>query len=214
MKSRPGTHLARIKRLRNRGDVAGLISELDGDDIDDGVLVRAWAARQLGEIGDQSATPALTRMLSDNHEDARNAAARALGKLRDPLATDALLGSLTDTSTNVRNWSAESLGLIGDRKAVAPLVNMLETAMAPGERAYAARALGRIGDQAAVDGLIAALEDEHRAVRWLSAEALTRVGDSRAIPYLEAARRRRRLLDGRPLLRAIRSLSSDVSAVS
>lgn len=208
MKPRPGTRLAELALLRKRGDVARLIAELDNDNVDDGVLLKAWAAYQLGKLGDQHAALPLTRLLTDKQEDARIAGVRALGRIKDPSTVEALIESLADSSRNVRNWAAESLGFIGDPAAIAHLLAMLREAPAPSERAYASRALGRIGDPRAFDGLLAALNDEHRTVRWLSAEALSKIGDDRAVPALRAALRRRRLVDGRPLRRAIRALSS------
>lgn len=208
MKSRSGTQLAELALLRKRGDVSRLVAELDNTDVDDGVLLKAWAAYQLGKLGDQRAALPLTRLLTDKQEDARIAAVRALGRIKDSSTVEALVESLDDRSRNVRNWATESLGFIGDPAATSHLLATLREAPASGERAYASRALGRIGDPRAVDGLIAALNDEHRAVRWLSAEALTKIGDDRAIPALKAALRRRRLVDGRPLRRAIRALSS------
>ncbi len=56
----------------------------------------------------------------------------------------------------------------------------------PALRSCAARELGRTGSQTVLDPLLRALEDEDCWVRQHVVEALGRIKDPRAIPYLES----------------------------
>ena len=48
----------------------------------------------------------------------------------------------------------------------------------------AIRSLGYLGDEAAVEPLTTALQDKSADIVWQAADALGKIGDARAIPYL------------------------------
>ncbi len=68
-------------------------------------------------------------------------------------------------------------------QAITALTRLLETGD-EANRCYAARALGVFGDESAVDTLIARLRDEDIDVCVDAAEALRKIGSSKAIPSL------------------------------
>ncbi len=85
----------------------------------------------------------------------------------------------------VRAQAAEMLGELGDRRAVEPLIGVLEDA-APTVWPVAARSLGQLGDLSAVVPLIKALADEHIGA-LSAARALATLNDPRAIGPLADA---------------------------
>jgi HEAT repeat protein len=96
------------------------------------------------------------------------------------------------------NQAAEELGLRGDRRAVEPLISLLELPLEMPEDAYAfqlrsmaAIALGRLRDSRALGPLVHALNDQETSVRESAARALGDLSDRRAIsPLVSVARRR------------------------
>ena len=101
------------------------------------VSVRAAAAVALGQIGDETAAPALTGVLSRTSPSGKakkpeddfvmRAAAMALGQIRSRAGVQALVAVLTDEagSLDVRRAAAEALGLIGDPGATPALQTAL-----------------------------------------------------------------------------------------
>ncbi len=72
--------------------------------------------------------------------------------------------------------------------AVPALIKALQDQSNPFTRRWeAAKALGAIKDEGAVEPLINAMSDESEVVRRVTAEALGRLGDKRAIPVLKEA---------------------------
>jgi HEAT repeat protein len=71
---------------------------------------------------------------------------------------------LADETPAVRVRGCRRLGGLGERRAIRPLVKMLEDRN-PGVRVAAVDALAQIGDEVAVPGLVRLLEDESAAVR-------------------------------------------------
>jgi HEAT repeat protein len=95
--------------------------------------VRAAAVIALGQIGDQSAVPALAQALSGfsvnkkskKREDqfVMRSAARALGQIGSQAGVEPLISALTDeaNSIHIRRAAAEALGLIGNPSAIPAL---------------------------------------------------------------------------------------------
>jgi ATP-dependent DNA helicase RecQ len=69
-----------------------------------------------------------------------------LGEEGSPSAVPELIAALQDSDGNVRRLAASALGKIRDRRAVEPLMALLEKEEKPQVRQYAVKALGRIGD--------------------------------------------------------------------
>ena len=105
------------------------------------ISVRAAVVKALGDIGDETAVPALAHVLSGlspnkkskKREDdfVMRAAAQSLGQIRSRAGLEPLLSALTNetNSLDIRRAAAEALGLIGD-PAAAPA---LQTAVNSGD---------------------------------------------------------------------------------
>jgi HEAT repeat protein len=110
-----------------------------------------------------------------------------LQTLCQPAAEMLLIPALGDPDPYCRSCAATLLGMAGEKRAVAPLVAMLNdkgTDRYRECRCYAALALGRIGDPAAVPPLLEALGDKDCGLRWQVEEALGHLRDRRAIKPL------------------------------
>ena len=178
--------------------------------------VVAAAISSLGDIRDAQAFDPLSRMMRHSSRDIRRAAAGAIGKLQDARAVDLLLPMMCDEEDElVRQSAAESLGHCGHERALAPLLEALESWEE--YRTWAVlRALGELGDLRAgpailhyagkdkqkLTGCLAALH-QLRAVRAtglmisvlgardstpreIAARALGDFGDARAVEPLRA----------------------------
>lgn len=130
-------------------------------------------------------------MVQDTGQDleVRATAIWVLRLLGDTHAVPVLLAALTDEQPDVRQGAALALGSLADRRAVAPLIDILQADTKARVRQVAAHALRWFGDTAAIDPLVRALQDrdEDVAVRGEAAESLGEVGARQALPPLLAA---------------------------
>jgi HEAT repeat protein len=141
----------------------------------------------LGSCG-PNAVLLLLRVLKNEEEEevVREAAAKALYFVGDSRAVEGLLAVLGGEN-DVCLRAIEALGSIGDRRAVMPLIGVLEDLDAPSPaRASAASALGSIGDARAIKPLVTALDCNIPAVRNNAAGALEEIGQP-AVEALTAA---------------------------
>lgn len=101
------------------------------------------------------------------------------------VATDpvAFMSGLADASWKARWQACQTLGELGDKRAVQPLIRMLDDRN-QWVRVVAAEALGQIGSRAATPALILSLGDDSIWVRRASVVALGQIGDEEAIPPL------------------------------
>ena len=146
--------------------------------------IEVGATSALITIG-ESAVPFLIDALDSDSSAERVSSMDALsgiGVKAVPLLTKAL----TDDRRSVSTRAAKVLGRIRDTRAIEPLVNALGSY---GVRVDAAGALGKIGIRA-LDKLVEALNSQDELVVLGACWALTDIGDSQAIPYLEALRKR------------------------
>jgi HEAT repeat protein len=154
-----------IPRLKERGDVRGLISALQHPDVE----TRYRAAIALGEIGDPAAVEALSRALEDENSGVRWEAAEALGKIGKP-ALGILIEALGRDDDDIRWRAAIALGEIGDESAVDTLVRSLSD-HDPYVRSRVVRALAKIGAPA-VEPLIEAVGKGEPTVKECALAAL------------------------------------------
>ncbi len=113
--------VAGVKRLKEQGDVAGLVRALRNRD----PAVQYDAAEALGELADPAAIGALVSALTgDQYSGIRWKAAEALGKIGAP-AVPSLLAVLDNPDEGVRWKTAITLGEIGDERGIAPLIGLL-----------------------------------------------------------------------------------------
>jgi len=170
-----------VKKLKDSGDVPGLISALIQND----PQVQYDAAEALGELGDKRAVgPLITELKNNELSGVRWKAAEALSRI-GAASVDELIGVLQHEDDDVRWKAAIALGEIGDPKAIGPLIRLL----CDNDRfvkSRAAYALGMIGEQA-VDPLIRALREGDGNLRGGAAIALGKIRDTRSIEPLICA---------------------------
>jgi HEAT repeat protein len=153
-----GHEWRRLAQMRKRGDVEGLIGELQNPAADiwasgTVVTVRENASGQLGRLGATEAVPAICAvMLEDQLTRVRGSAALALRKMGARSAAPAFLVALRDPDSSVRRLAALGLGKVGDASATEALVAALDDESV-WVRQAAARALGRVGGRSALGPL-------------------------------------------------------------
>ena len=173
-----------LRRLREAGDIAGLIRALASREEKKGYTLRGRAARYLGELQAESALTAVGELTTDPALHARESAVYALGRIGRPEALPVLIAALGDPT--VRPVAAASLGDIGDARAVPHLVQVLEDPKFL-TRATAINALLRIDDRSGRE----AAERRLQAESWVRTLGLTK--------HLRRHRRRvRRLANASP----------------
>jgi hypothetical protein len=203
----------RMERLEKQRDVLRLIKVLNNPRYAVKYSGQAIAASALGRLGDTRAIDALLGALKGSNRNNQRAAAWALGRIGDVRAVDALkaalknvdvrepalealiqlhaldltklLACLKDKNEPVRKAAAAELGALGDRRAVEPLVALVENDMHASVQKAAAEALGRLGDGRSAGALLFLLfnsNDEN--VRKIAEEALHQVCDAQAVEML------------------------------
>lgn len=131
-------------------------------------LVRANAARALGDLGDRTTIPALTRSLEDPHWKVRSLSAHSLSKLdaKDPGVLEALRGRLAvEDHGMVRVDLAWLLARGGDASRMDVVRELLFKGQPEDVRAEAAMALGEVGDGSDLERLNTAMSDKKGLVR-------------------------------------------------
>lgn len=102
----------------------------------------------------QDAARAISKWLSDGDELDHCCACRSLGVLGDHHSVPALVDRLRDEDIDVCIDAAEALGQIGDTRAVAPLVESLNTDPDGDVKTMVVKALGRLGGEQAISQLL------------------------------------------------------------
>ena len=138
------------------------------------------------DSGDERAVEPLIELLKDNNINIRQRSVDALGAIGDKRAVVPLIELLKDEDNHIRQQSVAALGAINDKRAIEPLIKVLKDDGDWGVREQSEYALVKIGKEA-VEPLIGTLNDGNDVVRLLSAEALGKIGDKRALPSLKKA---------------------------
>jgi HEAT repeat protein len=126
--------------------------------------------------------PGLIKVVGQGEDiNLRKAALLALGELKEPRAVPAITALLGDV--HLKQEVVHALGEIGDRSAAEPLTALLGNEEM---RQRAADALIKIGSPS-IYYLTVALGDNDYNVRWISAIALGKIGDTRAVEPLVRA---------------------------
>jgi len=171
--------------------------------------VRQHALYALGETGDVRAVAHLFPLLEDKDPEVQRVAREVM-----EIMTDRLIALLGVEDAGVQKDSVKMLVKIGNTRAVGPVISLLGV-KDPGVRKTAVEALEKMGDyrvaqplmdikeddnkevkravekalKTITDRLILALKHEDKGIRKNSAEALGKIGDTRAVdPLLEALR--------------------------
>lgn len=158
---------------------------------DDDLYVRRRAASDLCLSPDRSAVPALLAALQDEDDYVREKSAEALGATGDSRAIPQLRAAAMDAHPGVRTAAIGALARQGDKNATVTLLEILRGGVR-GEPGEAARYLGYTADPSLVPELLNLLwhASTHTGAhassytRAMLIEALGRLGDSRAIPWL------------------------------
>jgi HEAT repeat protein len=144
---------------------------------------RAAAAYRLGDMGCESAAPALLAALDDGKRRVRGAAARSLGRLGIADAAKPLVEALVSgrIPNGVAGQALVELGpaALPDLRAIAEHPNYRL-------RATAIALLGLVGDSADQPLAVRLLEDPSAEVRAAAADTLTRIGGPPAEPALRS----------------------------
>ncbi|MDD1706781.1 MAG: HEAT repeat domain-containing protein [Methanoregulaceae archaeon] len=169
---------AGVKRLKEKGDVAGLIHALRNRD----PAVQYQAVEALGELANPGATDALMRALGgDQYSGIRWKAAEALARIGPP-AVPRLIQALGHPDEDVRWKAAITLGEIGDPRGIVPLIGLLSD-QDRFVRSRAAYALGLIA-QPAIPALSEALSGGSVDVKRGIVAALGKIQDPEAVRVL------------------------------
>jgi HEAT repeat protein/Fe-S cluster biogenesis protein NfuA len=147
-----------------------------------------YAAWTLGVIGDDRAVEPLVEALNDTRRSLRRNVARALLVMADPRAIDPLISALEDPCLEVRRLAVRALGSFGGARAVEALLNYQSSHKFSDE--IIVDALTKIG-QSAVEPLTNALDSEHYSVVGVTAAALGKIRDPRALEPLVSALRKK-----------------------
>jgi arylsulfatase A-like enzyme/HEAT repeat protein len=140
---------------------------------------RMEAARILGRLDDERATPALMlAMAAADQPRVAAEAAIALGRMFDPRAHHALQRLVEAEDPQIRTRAGVSLARLRDVRAVPALIDALYVGQDDYERQEAVRWLGRLRDARALGPLIQTLPE--RRTRYLIPVALGMIGDARA----------------------------------
>ena len=171
--------VAKLEHMNDRQTLDTLLRKLSAGDREQ----QCAAAIAAGELGDRRAVPALVALLqtADDVFGPAQFAANALGEIGDPSSIDALIDALKHPYA--AGQAAEALAKLKADRALPPLIERFEESHDPS----LATLLGNWGDRRAVLSLVDAMKDPNPRVRFYSARALGKIGDSRAIPALENA---------------------------
>ena len=148
--------------------------------------VQEAASAILAAVGDDRVLAPLIASLDNRNWIVRMHAARALGRIKDPGSVMPLIPLLQDRVKAVREEATTTLASIGE-EAVPPLLEALTHAEWL-VRLHTVEALGKMRSPAAVEPLLSLLfNDPDSAVREDAIRALGRIGDARALEFLEIA---------------------------
>ncbi len=176
--------LATIQALSLIGhpDALPVLRQALGDASDKVRQAALYGLKDLHAVDLEQVVPLLT----DSSSQVRATAAYLLGEVSRKEVVPALLSSLGDEDQQVQITVIQALRDRRDRRAVPPLVKILQTSPHPLLRTNALRALEEIGDAAAVPALIEALQDPNPSFRQDAARVLGVLRDERAVAGLAA----------------------------
>jgi HEAT repeat protein len=165
-------YLLPIRRLRRRGDIAGLVRLLRSPD----PYERATALDELGKARATDTVDEITSMVGVGSERVRMAAARALARIGGPKARVALEHLALDPNPRLRFAAVQGLERLESPESVSVLREVARDRFPhdahPQTRALAVTILGRMENDEAADHTVEALEDPSAEVRRAARRAL------------------------------------------
>ncbi|HEX5791168.1 MAG TPA: HEAT repeat domain-containing protein [Luteolibacter sp.] len=175
----------RLAFLKNESSTEALLHAL-GDEV---VAVRYGAARSLAAHGKPETIEPTLKAFDARHEINWFRLVEIILEY-GPAASPVLLSMLANPdwsgSGNILHVVIRSLGLLKERRAVEPLIGMLNHTDI-GVRLNAARALGDIGDPQAIEPVSGLSHDPDWAVRKKAVEAIGKLHAETQMPVLEEA---------------------------
>ncbi|MEW6620777.1 MAG: HEAT repeat domain-containing protein [bacterium] len=153
-----------------------------------------FAIEILGKIKAKKAVEPLIEALKDENEQVRRDTARALANIGDKRVVEPLIESFRrEESWGCKRIIAWQLAKLDDKRVIEPLEEALSDPKNEKIKGDLALALGNIGDKKTVDLLIEvlddAIKDKDEMVTYGCSFALCKIGDEKAIPYVEKALR-------------------------
>ncbi len=175
---------AALTALATRGgavNIASVSKLLQDPDID----VQSQAVDMIVQINHPDTVQYLAAALKDESEYARRAAVEVLNALGNTNSVKDLLNVMRDDDWWVRSRAGDALAEIGGPKVIASVVTLIKDKDEEIRRT-AIEILNATKDEGAVDHLIQATDDEDWWVRERSIDALTKIGNVKALPkFLE-----------------------------
>jgi len=167
---------AAIMALADARD-ASVAEELKKVLADPELEVRMAAAAALTRYGDGEGLPVLHTAMESQDPRVRSEASQLLEHLDYNVAKSTILASISSSDPAIRMAGVHAMGISGGEAAVGPLTEALQGTTDPIMRADIAWALGRIGSQKCIDPLLGLVVSSDPAVRYTSADALTRIAN-------------------------------------
>ncbi|QRY25388.1 HEAT repeat domain-containing protein [Halobacterium sp. BOL4-2] len=132
------------------------------------------AIEVVGKIGVEDGLEHIEEYVAeDGSPNLRTTALKAVGEIGSRESTQVVADQLVAERADVRSQAARALGLIGDTRAIAPLVDILESDDSETVRASAAWALVQIGTEAALEAAAEYADDRAYVVEQEATKAVT-----------------------------------------
>ena len=148
---------------------------------------RRYAAEDLGQCDEQRAVDVLLRLLGDESVAVREAALESLKIIGGTAVSEKAILLLESEDTPTRNYAVDILESVGG-PSIPALVKLCD-ASSVDLRKFALDIIGNIGvksESEAYARCLGLLEDANENVAAAAAEALGKIGESGALPFLDA----------------------------
>ncbi len=134
----------------------------------------------LSKIGEPAVDP-LIKNLKNKNTRIREASAIALGYIKDEKALEPLIEALKDEDANVKWRAREALKALGDERAVIPLIQIFKEEKNSHSASGIVKLIGNFKTEESFEFLIKCLKGEYGDFEFPAIEALSLLGDSRAV---------------------------------
>lgn len=149
------------------------------------VAKRRIAVDSIARQRNQNDIPVLMNCLDDTDSGVKIAVCDSLGLMRAQQAVDKIITLLNDKNSQVRQSACVALGYIGDPKAQIGLIERVKNDTDNSVKMQAILIIGNMRATGAVDPLVSLLKDKNPDIRLMSAQALGKIGDTKASTALK-----------------------------